>query len=73
MINNHTNFIKKSNKIHNNRYDYSLVDYIKSSIKVKIICLTHGIFEYCKNNNLKLLRIKYDNNIQEKLNIQYDR
>lgn len=38
-------FINKSNKIHNNRYDYTEVNYIKNNIKVKIKCLKHGIFE----------------------------
>ena len=45
-------FIKKSKKIHNNKYDYSEVVYIKSSIKVKIICPEHGIFEQKPNNHL---------------------
>lgn len=30
------NFIKKSNIVHNNFYDYSLVEYISAKIKVKI-------------------------------------
>lgn len=38
-------FIEKSNQIHNNKYDYSLVDYINNKIKVNIICKEHGIFE----------------------------
>lgn len=44
------NFINKANQIHNNKYDYSLVDYINSKTKVKIICPEHGVFEqmpYC--------------------------
>jgi len=58
------NFIKKSNMVHKNAYDYSLVEYIKNDIKVKIICKIHGIFEQkpeahlrgqgcpkCSNNN----------------------
>jgi hypothetical protein len=39
------NYLKKSNIIHNNKYDYSLVDYIDAHKKVKIICPEHGIFE----------------------------
>jgi very-short-patch-repair endonuclease len=31
--------------IHGNLYDYSLVDYRGNSIKVKIICPIHGVFE----------------------------
>jgi len=44
-------FINKSNKIHNNKYDYSLVDYINSQTKVKIICPEHGVFEQLPNNH----------------------
>lgn len=36
-------FIKESNKIHHNKYDYSLVDYKRNNIKVKIICKIHKI------------------------------
>jgi len=42
---NKKSFIEKSNKIHNNIYDYSLVNYINSYTKVKIICKKHGIFK----------------------------
>lgn len=49
-------FILKSNvihnNIHNNKYDYSLVDYIKSQKKVKIICKKHGKFEQTANSHL---------------------
>ena len=39
-------FILKSNKKHFNKYDYSLVNYINSKTKVKIICKKHNlIFE----------------------------
>ena len=38
-------FTEKAKEIHNNKYDYSLVKYIKSNIKIKIICHKHGIFE----------------------------
>lgn len=38
-------FIEKANIIHNNLYDYSLVDYVHSKAKVKIICPIHGSFE----------------------------
>jgi len=45
MDNDKDTFINKSNIIHNNIYDYSLVDYINSYTKVKIICKKHGLFE----------------------------
>jgi len=38
-------FINKSNIVHNNYYDYSLVNYINSRKKVSIICPKHGKFE----------------------------
>jgi hypothetical protein len=38
-------FIKKANKIHNNLYDYSLVQYKNNKTKIKIICKEHGEFE----------------------------
>lgn len=37
-------FILKSHKIHNNIYDYNLVNYISNNIEVDIICKIHGIF-----------------------------
>jgi len=45
-------FIDKSKKIHGYKYDYSLVDYKKSNIKVKIICLIHGIFNQLPSKHL---------------------
>jgi hypothetical protein len=38
-------FIEKANSIHNNFYDYSLVEYKNNKTKVKIICPKHGVFE----------------------------
>ena len=37
-IKNQNDFIAKANEIYNERYDYSLVEYVRSSEKVKIIC-----------------------------------
>ena len=45
-------FIKKSRKIHKNKYDYSLVDYKNNHINVKIICKEHGEFEQTPLNHL---------------------
>lgn len=45
-------FIKKSKLIHNNKYDYSLVNYIGSKKKIKIICPEHGIFDQLANYHL---------------------
>lgn len=38
-------FIKISNKIHNNKYDYSLINYKNNKSVIKIICPIHGEFE----------------------------
>ncbi len=38
-------FINEVTSIHNGKYDYSLVDYENSKIKVKIICPEHGVFK----------------------------
>jgi len=38
-------FIDKSNKIHNNKYDYSKVRYTNSNKEVLIICPIHGEFK----------------------------
>ena len=46
-------FTTKAYKIHENKYDYSLVDYVISSIKVKIICPIHGEFEQTPNAHLR--------------------
>jgi len=46
-------FISKSNEIHNNKYDYSLVYYVNNKTKVKIICPIHGIFEQRPDNHLR--------------------
>ena len=39
------NFIKNSESIHGNKYDYSEVKYVNSRTKVKIICPKHGEFD----------------------------
>jgi hypothetical protein len=46
-------FVNKANEIHNNKYDYSKVEYIDNYSKVKIICPIHGEFEQKPNNHLK--------------------
>jgi hypothetical protein len=46
-------FISKATIIHNNKYDYSLVEYVNSISKIKIICPEHGVFEQTPNNHLR--------------------
>ncbi len=38
-------FIEKANQVHNNQYDYSLVEYINAHTKIAIICPVHGQFQ----------------------------
>jgi hypothetical protein len=45
-------FINKGNYIHNNKYDYSLVNYINNKTKVKIICPIHGKFEQTPDKHI---------------------
>jgi len=45
-------FIKKATKLHNNRYDYSKVNYINNKTKVIIICLKHGKFSQSPHSHL---------------------
>lgn len=60
-------FVEKSQIIHNNKYDYSLVVFTSGQNKVKIICPNHGVFEQrasahmdgqgcneCKKDNRKI-------------------
>jgi very-short-patch-repair endonuclease len=83
--NNLQNFIEKSNIIHNNKYDYSLVEYINAYTKIKIICPIHGIFEqtpashlkghncfYCYKDSLKSEFDEFIKRSNEKHNHKYD-
>lgn len=45
-------FIDQANSVHNNKYDYSLIEYKNSRIKIKIICPKHGIFLQSPNSHL---------------------
>jgi len=37
-------YIEKAKDVHGNKYDYSIVNYINSSLKIEIICPNHGKF-----------------------------
>jgi len=50
-INNEEIFIKNANKTHNNKYDYSLVEYKNNKTKVEIICSEHGTFKVRPDNH----------------------
>ena len=46
-------FIEKAEKVHGEKYNYSLVDYVNAKTKVKIICKAHKtIFEQTPNKHL---------------------
>lgn len=45
-------FIYKAELVHQDTYDYSLVEYKHSQENIKIICKTHGIFEQQPSNHL---------------------
>ena len=47
------NFTKKSKNVHNNKYDYSEVEYVNNQTKVCIICPKHSEFWQTPNNHLK--------------------
>ena len=46
-------FIKECKKIHNNKYNYRLVNYINNKSKIKIICPIHDVFEQVAGSHLK--------------------
>lgn len=45
-------FINKARKIHNDKYDYSKVDYVNAHTKICIICSEHGEFWQTPNDHL---------------------
>lgn len=48
----HSEFKSRAAKIHNNKYDYSLVEYKTIGKSVTIICPIHGSFDQQPNNHL---------------------
>lgn len=46
-------FIKKSELIHGNLYNYSNSEYINAKNKIKIVCTIHGEFEQLPHNHMK--------------------
>ena len=46
------NVIERFEIVHGDKYDYSLVEYVNSKSKIKIICKEHGIFEQIPNSHL---------------------
>jgi len=46
-------FNGKADKIHDHKYDYSLVEYVDSYTEVNIICPEHGVFSQRPNDHLQ--------------------
>lgn len=46
-------FIMEARKIHNNKYDYSKVEYFTAKHEIIIICLNHGEFLQTPSNHLR--------------------
>jgi hypothetical protein len=46
-------FLMRAKEIHGDTYDYSLAQYLISSLRIKIICHVHGIFEQRALNHLQ--------------------
>lgn len=46
-------FVKRAREVHNNKYDYSKVEYVNSRTKVCIGCVQHGDFYQTPNNHLR--------------------
>ena len=47
-----TQFIEHASSVHNNKFDYSKVQYIATDNKVSIICPEHGEFEQTPRSHL---------------------
>lgn len=52
VVSNTKEFIKKSNKIHNNKYNYYKSKYVNCGTKLIITCKTHGDFLQTPNSHL---------------------
>lgn len=46
-------FSDRANKVHHDRYDYSLVDYVDMHSNIKIICKIHGEFDQLAHIHLR--------------------
>jgi hypothetical protein len=45
-------FIRRANKIHKNKYNYDLVNYLDSHTKVNVVCKIHGSFKQTPTSHL---------------------
>jgi len=63
---NTTHFIEQSNKIHNNRFDYSKTKYVKSYLKIIVTCKDHGDFIITPHSHLQGKKCRKCSNIEGK-------
>lgn len=63
-------FEKRSNKIHNFKYDYSKVKYISKFDKVEIVCLHHGSFWQLPSHHIAGAGCPVCARIEERLSLQ---
>lgn len=63
-------YIERAKMVHNDKYDYSLVHYIKNADKIKIICPDHGIFEQEANSHLMGIGCPYCGREQAKVTMR---
>lgn len=47
-------FIADAKRVHGDKYDYSLVEYVNNHTKVKVICPKHGVFQVRPGDHLLL-------------------
>ena len=59
-------FIREAKRVHGDKFDYSLVEYVVSNKKVKIICPSHGVFEQEPRNHLQYdcAKCEYDKRLR---------
>lgn len=69
---NSDSFIEKAKVVHDNKYDYSLVDYINNKTKIRIVCPTHGEFEQIPSNHLRGIDCPECGKIKTKIKVSKD-
>ena len=62
-------FINEAKQIHNEKYDYSQVNYIDNKTKINIICPIHGLFKQSPISHLQNIGCKQCSNIKKSNNM----
>jgi len=63
----------KGNLVHNNYYDYSLVNYVNSRTKVEIICPLHGSFKQVPKTHLSGHSCPLCGEIKKSIKLKYNK